>query len=108
MTQTAALPASCPARFKLDFIGQRLDSMALGQNGVASLFREDGTVLVSKSRGKSKCRRRLEQGRERSGAMSERVSGTFAGDGSMDGVPAAFCVHARLRISVGRRCRHCP
>lgn len=74
---------------KLDFLGQRLDSMALGQHGVASLFRDDGTVLVQNIPGNPNVGadwRRAEVFRQ----ASERVSGTFTGGGAIDGVPRLF------------------
>ena len=36
---------------KLDFIKRRLESIALGKNGVATLFRDDGVVLVQNGAG---------------------------------------------------------
>src|SRR5262249_35504012 len=33
---------------KLDFLQQRLETLALGKHGIATLFRDDGTVLVQK------------------------------------------------------------
>jgi diguanylate cyclase (GGDEF)-like protein len=74
---------------KLDFLRDRLDSMALGAHGLASLFRDDGTVLVQNIADNPNV------GTDWSRAAvfrhaQESISGSFASGGALDGVPRLY------------------
>ena len=89
---------------KLDFLQRRLDSMALGAHGIASLYRDDGTVLVQNIPGNPNVGE--DWGRLTVFARArESSTGSFAGGGSVDGVPRLFA-YSRvsgfpLLVSVG-------
>jgi diguanylate cyclase (GGDEF)-like protein len=74
---------------KLEFLSQRMDSLALGKQGVVALFRTDGIVLVRSIDGN------LNVGADWSNAsvfrhLSGRVSGTYAAESPMDKVSRLF------------------
>lgn len=74
---------------KLDFIRERLESAALGKHGVASLFRDDGVLLIQNIASNANI------GADWSRAevfkhAAEQGSGTFSSERSMDRVPRLF------------------
>jgi diguanylate cyclase (GGDEF)-like protein len=69
---------------KLDFLKDRLDSMALGAHGLASLYRDDGVVLVQSIADNPNVGADWGRASVFRYAQGE-VSGTFVGRGSMDG-----------------------
>lgn len=74
---------------KLDFIRERLESAALGKRGVASLFRDDGILLIQNTANNANIGadwRRAEVFKH----AAERASGTFLSERSMDQVPRLF------------------
>ena len=74
---------------KLEFLTGRVDSAALGKHGVATVFRDDGIVLVQSIPGNPNV------GADWSRAEVVRRSrgtnaGTFSGEGSIDNIPRLF------------------
>jgi diguanylate cyclase (GGDEF)-like protein len=74
---------------KLDFIRDRLEAAALGKRGVASLFRDDGILLIRNTASNANI------GADWSRAevfkyAAEHDSGTFSSERSMDEVPRLF------------------
>jgi diguanylate cyclase (GGDEF)-like protein len=74
---------------KLDFLQQRLEALALGKLGVASLFRDDGTVLVQNLPGNPNV------GADWSKAilfkhLPGHTAGSFSSDSSMDHVARLY------------------
>jgi len=74
---------------KLDFIKRRLESIALGKDGVATLFRDDGVVLVQNGAGNQNI------GADWSKAtifrhVKNAPAGTFASGSIMDHVPRLY------------------
>jgi diguanylate cyclase (GGDEF)-like protein len=74
---------------KLDFLRQRLETLALGKGGVVSLFRDDGTVLVQNLPGNPNV------GADWSRAtlfkhLPGHTAGLYSSDGVMDHVPRLY------------------
>jgi len=72
---------------KLDFLSQRMESLALGKHGVSALLRQDGVLIAQNTGGNVGADWSQDevfvQARTRS-------SGSFAGEKSMDGVPRLY------------------
>jgi diguanylate cyclase (GGDEF)-like protein len=74
---------------KLEFLSQRMDSLALGKQGVVALFRTDGIALVRSVDGNLNVGAdwsKLEVFRHLAG----RVSGTYAAESAVDKIPRLF------------------
>jgi diguanylate cyclase (GGDEF)-like protein len=74
---------------KLDFLRQRLETLALGKHGIATLFRDDGTVLVQNLPGNPNV------GQDWSKAvvfdyLPGKKAGLFSGDRSKDHTPRLY------------------
>ncbi len=74
---------------KLDFIKQRLETLALGRNGIATLFRADGVVLVQNGSGTENIGADWSKAALFKHAKDES-SGTYAGAGLMGGMPRLY------------------
>jgi hypothetical protein len=89
---------------KLDFLRQRLETLALGKGGVVSLFRDDGTVLVQNLPGNPSV------GADWSRAtlfkhLPGHTAGLYSSDGVMDHVPRLYAFGRRRRHLARRSAR---
>lgn len=89
---------------KLDFLRQRLETLALGKGGVVSLFRDDGTVLVQNLPGNPNV------GADWSRAtlfkhLPGHTAGLYSSDGVMDHVPRLYAFGRRRRHLARRSAR---
>ncbi len=74
---------------KLDFLRERLESAALGRRGAATVFRDDGLVLVQNTPGNPN----VGQDWSRAGVVKRSrggQDGTFTSEGSIDGIARLF------------------
>lgn len=74
---------------KLDFLGQRMESLALGKHGVAALLRHDGVLIAQNTADNMNVGADWSRAEVFAHALT-RSAGTFASEKSMDEVPRLY------------------